>query len=477
MPDITAFPIPTITIPSFGGQGSYYFSQSSANAEGHNIFCDNFWKVGETLDDCRWEYWYRPELFEGSPYSGSYVLAGGEGGDHEVLSGLNVGTEWCSATGNFHATDGINYPNSWTGLDEFATSEFVHVSVGIRGSDIYVHIFGVLSNIVAMAHERIAVGSKLFLSGSDHNAASGYLFGARGYEQAGIMDAYRRNFITDHHFLPHKLNFDSTAYEKADFCMMTDYPSGALIDTSQGWETVTGQGRIQHHGYPNISAIKPPKAGGVFPIFVPGIVPEPPVAFKAVPSTPVGALVFDSFNRAPVVPSWHQSATGILPNTFKMGYAPSGSLGPLEWKGGGGWGIIDGRAYSTYQTLAHPYVETDRTNARLSVKRVPNTIQKTGLTARYVDDANCCYVRATPSIIEMFNVVGGVTTSTSWATDSAYTKIDLQVNGTTATVYKDDVSLGTFTVTANSSNNHGLFANTALDDIYRFDDFTMLPAA
>lgn len=467
----TEFPIPTVLVPNLGGQGSIFFPQTG-NFESHNIFCDNFFKVGETLGDCRWEYWYRPELLDGATYGGGYVIVGSELGTHEILSGLNVAADWSTVTGNFFVD--VSNPNSYTAPDEFRTGEFVHVSVGLRGMNVYIHVFGVLSNIVPLTAARQSFGSKLFLSGSDHNGAAGYLFGARGYEGSGVMDDYRKNFVPDHHFVPRKLSFDLTEYEVAKFCMMTDHPTGAFIDTSEGYETVTGAGAVQHHGFLNIGKDKPPRSGGFFPVFAPGVVPEPPVAFRAVPATPGGALLFDSFNRTPVVPAWH--SVTLPSNQHVLGTMPSGSLGPLTWQNCNGWGILGGRAFSSYQTAAHPWVTTDRTNIRLSVKRINNSVCKTGLTARYVDDNNVVYAIGSPTGISIFNRTGGVSTQNDFAI-SGWEKLDLQVNGTVGTVYADDVSLGTLTVTANSSVKHGLFANTQLDDIFRFDDFTAVAAA
>lgn len=468
----------TTTFPTGGGggRGSIRFTQDVSNGEGHNIYHGKFFPDNGdwTPNDCRWECWVKPT-------ASGYIVVGGESGLHEVLVGAAVGADTWGVSGNFHS--GTPNDNSYTSLDNLPNGEWGHISVGIKDGDIYVHLLGVLSNIVPLEAPRISSGQKLFAGGSDHNGVQGYLNGIRGFENAGAMDNYRRNFAPNHFFTPRVYSFDGTTHEDAVFCVMYDVDSGVYIDISEGFETFVGDGAMKHHGFRNVGKEYQVRNDyGALPEFVAGEYPVAPTIAPAAASVPEGALDFVDFNVAPITPAWQGSGlpgAGIAA-TLKLPDAGTGSVGVLAWENSSGWGIIDGRAFSNYQSNQYAVRDYDgtavTTNANISVKRMNNSICQTGITARFVDADNVIYVHGTPTAITIYNRTGGVSTNQSWAA-SGYEKITLNISGTTAEVFKDAVSLGTFTVTDNGSEKHGLYGNAQLDSIYRFDDYTVKAAS
>lgn len=454
-------------------RGSLYFDQDTPQA----INCGQFYHPDETYDDFFTEAWVK---FTKANTDGYAVIDGYGGLHYNILGAVSDATK-ARLTGKYYEGSS-DYGNT---SEKFFLDEWTHIAHGWDGSHYMQWINGCLTFIVSETTARYispsASAGVLFIGGpGDHSMWEGYIAQVRIYEGSNSFTAALDNGATD--FFPERY-FRPIRYKSGTYYMpqgMWDLttPACTYPDQSEGFDPVVPAAGTKYLHAGTLSSTAQAVAGGIpyysenLPLFVTGDITRPTSA-DTPPSTPVGAIVFDSFSRRDTTYAFEKSGNSVAGST------EAGTAGPLAWSVQG-WPIRDGRMAYWYNYSAINTVDCGVADVDVRVSRVNNSFCHTGLILRYTDASNYLYVKAYPDQLVTGKVVAGVDTildndtglSTNWTTLRAV------VNGTNLDVYRDATLVqSALVVPSSSATKHGLHApSTGTKIVTRFDDFTILAA-
>lgn len=459
-----------------GGLGSILFD----GAKLQHINCGRFYKAGVNYSHCFWEVWIRPVSTQNGP---GYVVVDDEGGDHNTLFGIsNGGAGGTSFTITGNTTDGTTL-QSYVNAEAFPAGYDVHLAWGWDGSHILTWVDGILSSITAWSpSQRKNPGSNnatLFLMGSDHANASGRLYQVRGYEGYGrcaeVGDFQPELFFRS---LQHP-GGGSAPRDVPQFLMNLQRPKGMFVDGSK-FEGVP------HHGIPeaaqSVSGYQTSPVVGytlALPTFVSGAITTG-LYTPTAPATPAGAVIFDSASRP--------NRTSVSPNPDSVyGYYTPGTteVGNKTWarldgaSPATGMGILNGRFFISYGGPDWGF-DTGLQNVDVRVDRLPTSYCMTGLRVRYKDD-NDYYriIASTETNIDVYKVVGGVTTTVSYTVSAGWTTLRVTASGTAFNVYVGTATEGVFTLAGSFTGSNVTGAtktyistiNRVPKQVWRWDNF------
>lgn len=419
-----------------GGLGSLFFNASKLQHVNHG----RFFRANTNYSHCFWEAWVKPSASLVNP---GYVVSDNQGGNHNILWGVQkASSTHCSVTGNFY--DG-------TTLTTFSPSELipfghdVHLAVGWDGSHIMCWINGILSHTQAYApSQRMQPGGNdatLYIGGSDHNNFWGNIYQVRGYEGFGRC-AETSDFAPELFFRP--IQFPAqTNKDIPQFCVSYMTKQGVYVDNGKFWGT-------SHPGVPEAVQSTGYNTGSFIgtalslPAWESGEINAASHVSTA-PSTPTGAIIWDSFSR---INQNYVNPTNFTTGAFVLGAVEIGGVSWTNLNGSAatsGAGINNGRAFIANQS-AGKVVETSTQNVDVRVDRLPTATHYTGLYVRYKDDNDNYRIIATDTSVSVFKKEGGVETSVSYTPVAGWTTLRATAVGTTMTVYVGTATEGTFTL-------------------------------
>lgn len=407
--------------------GSLVFSAANRN----HINCGSFWRSNVQYSHFFWEAWIKP-LYAGTP---GYFVADTDGGDHCLLWGVQASdTNFYTISGNVNGDSGLT---SFAPPNLMPYGYWTHVAVGWDGSHLLNWVNGILVHTQAYSSAtRFNPGGNsgvLFIGGSDHNCFVGNIADVRGYEGYGRCK-YTQSFTPERYFR-------SSSYIDPNL----DVPQFHMpLHTKQGLYTDHGKFEgVSHHGVPEaVDSVagygeqSAPKNAYDLITYATGLitlgeyVPTPP-------TTPSGALIFDSFSRT--------DRTSLTMTSFNLGSTEAGSLGVKTWSGTNNSGVLNGRAFTMTQQ-GGGRVDTEGLDRDIRVDRMIGTTQMTGLLVRYKDDNNYYKITASDTLIEFeFAEAGVISFPSSFVVTTGWTTLRVVVQGTTMTVYVGTATEGTFT--------------------------------
>lgn len=500
---------PTNT-PNFGWALDFPAS-ADANGSGH-VNHGKFWPVSTSLGSCFWEAIVMPRD------SGSkYFISDGYGGAHAVLLGFNQ----ASGAGTLNKV----YFSSFDGTgqviviseDGLMPNEWGHVAAAYDGTYIYVFVNGVLSGKVLFgAGTRQSPpyigsgGGHLFIGGSNHNMFNGRLAMLRGWEGFNALSPYfNSSFSPETIFTPAAFASNGTWTPSSFFADYT-HPGGKVVpDHSPGgyngnrhpgvlWNSLNGIGfGFGGQGTPFSSYPLPLWVlDTTSPVYSPSTAPVASAGpTNTPPSTPVGAIIFDSFSRSNMTPFLNGSIVGL-------GNTEAGSAGIKAWTtthfgadGTASFGILGGNAAffgNERGGIAFVDAGTALLDVRVTSRKGTYGSKATGVVFRYVDRQNFWFaevhnpgmVLATTNVRLGRVVAGGITDLYDVANATAFTKLRATASGTTITLYVDDGAGGwTQLHQATAQTDHQTATKVGImtfiqssqaNGLARFNDFTVL---
>lgn len=445
------------------GIGSLFFDATKNQHVNHGTF----WRPNVAYSHFFWEAWLRP--FAGNGAWTGYHVSDTDGGAHNLLWGV------AAANSTFYTLTGNVYDGST--LTSFTTDEqspfghWTHVAVGWDGSHLMCWIDGVMSSVKAYSPaQRMNPGGNnmvLFVGGSDHNMYWGDIAQIRAYEGFGRC-AQVADFIPELYFRP--LGYLPT-HNTPEFCVNYQLQNGIYVDTG------SFEG-IHHSGVPEalnstsgLTTQSATKNDFALPTFEAGEIaygtytPTPP-------STPSGAIVWDSFSRA--------NRTYLsTPNgqAVTLGSTEAGTAGVLTWIGNG-FGILNGMAFALYNQAGTALVDTSTLTVDVRVNRLTTSYCQTGLVVRYKDGNDFYYVQGTDTNIHVEKHEGGVVTTTDIGVPTGWKTLRVTASGTSFTIYTGTDTEGTFTsrgsftgTNVTGATKAGIFQYSNIKQVYRYDNF------
>lgn len=480
MSEFSTLPIPTKPLREVSVeesvQGSLYFNASLLQHVSHGVF----WRPTEDYFDFFWESQAKPATGNGA-WTG-YLLSDNEGGNHNLLWGMAMSGSTYHISGNVH--DGTTL-TSFSGSETFPADYWCLPAVGWDGSHIMLWMDGVLSHVQAYsATQRRNPGGNtgvLFIGGSDHNNYWGNIAMVRGYEGEC---RFTSDYAPEKFFRP--LYFESSTKKFPQFLTHYTAPQTIYHDLSGGFEDVW------HHGVPealvsvtatDVSSGSSVGSGLTLPTFQPGL-PIFGEYLPTAPSTPSGAIVFDSFSRRNRT---YLNPTSLVNNTFVLGSTEAGSAGALSWlridgSASTGAGVLFGRAFLEH-TASDVVVDTATQNVDVRVDRIAAASCNTGLIVRCKDANDYYKIQGTSTNIHVEKHESGVTTTVDYTVSAGWTTLRVVANGTTLAVYTGTSLEGTFTsagsftcTNVSGATKNGLARYTNIKELYRYDNFLVKAA-
>jgi len=450
--------------PGGGGGGSSNLTGRERYAlrfpgySGSNVYTGQFYPVGVPFYNCFYEWWVRVD-------SSGYVWSDGYGGSHDMLFGFTAGDTTVQISGNmFDEYTGQSF-GSW---DNMKRGTVHHVSVAFTGTYIITWIDGVPTQRLARTAKRQNVPSSGcgsgYLGGSDHQNAELILFSMRAYE-FGLP-----RYIGDGDCFFPETNF-TAANNDVVFCVNEFNPNANMVnDKSSGFYG------MKHDGFRNYSVggdpIYPQRASGVDSLpqyVVDSIVIDSYTG--GISSAPVGAKIYDFFERQDQVPAFTGSPT--------IDSTQGGSLGKkiyiYSMYGGTIYaGIINKYCYfsgSSLQNYAKVLGDSPSQDVRATFSNGTSEVA-VDILSNVTDNNNKILARVSNGgqNLNLYKWVGGVFTSLGGYSGTAITEVKLVVSGGTATVYGDGVSRITGSVSdVPSSNYSGFGCNSAYSRVKKFE--------
>lgn len=477
-PTFTSFPIESEYINNVASEevrtGSMFFNRNYLQHINHGPF----FRPLTNYSHCFWEAVVNP--YDDSVGWTGYIVSDSEGGSHCMLFGVSAGGAGLGAvTGNMDDGTGLT---SFTSLDSFPLNNWVHLAAGWDGSHIIVWVNGVLSNAIAWspAQRKNQGGNNgvLFIGGSDHSNFWGNIAAVRAYEGYGRC-AYLADFSPELTFRP--ISNDTGGFNVPQFC--ANYESEEKLYLDAG----LFEGR-PHHGVPEAlqGTVGSNAQSGSFigtglylPTFSPGVV-EYGQHIPTAPTTPSGALIFDSFSRVDVT---SLSPTNLTTGAISLGSTESGSLGVKTWtaldgSAAAGQGILNGYAY-IFKGAAGSVVQTSTQDVDVRLDRMANSLCQTGMYVRYKDANDGYLVIASDTNVTVYKTEGGVATNVSYSVSSGWKTLRVTAVGTTFNVYVGTATEGTFTLAGSFTGTNvagatkaGIASYNHFDkQVWRYDNF------
>lgn len=438
----------------------------------------NFFAPAVNLGLFFWEAWLKP-----ADAGARYAIADGYGGQHAILAGftqtgpgsvnLPGGNIWTGATNIFfHSDEGV-YPGEWC---------HVAWAWGTDPADggarkLFTYVNGIPVGYFAHTGTRqssttvLGAGNDLMIGGpGDHSLFDGRVAMVRGFEDFCPLNYPRHAFSPDNAFGPFSYDNAGT-YTDAAFLASYMTTSAIVPDlSSRGFDGVDFSGTLRSHpgyligtlntqparGIPNSSTSTFPRPRFVYDDDCPcgsAIVAVPTLDVPAASPVPVGARIFDDFNRAQQNYAWQQSPT--------LGSTVGGSLGALVWSThgitGAGiaspvFGIRSGRALYLGRSLAAvAVVENSAADFDVRVSRIQGEwgTNLTGVCFRFSDRDNFwfAYPISDGAAIRVGGYLAGTYSEPSngdsgpafagYSTAAApdWTRLRVVTSGTTFTIY------------------------------------------
>lgn len=335
---------------------------------------------------------------------------------------------------------------SFSVADQIPYGNDVHLAVAWDGSHLMHWIDGVLvmTQPYAPTYRQNGGGndSTLHIGGSDHNNYGGNIYKVRGYEGYGRC-AEQTDFRPELFFRPQQHTSGDGGLDVPQFCM--DFQTKMGIYTDHG----KFEG-VPHHGVPE--ALQGTDNGtGAFvgytlslPAWEAGEI-ETGTFTPTAPSTPAGAVIWDSFSRPnqnPVTPD----PASVLGEYF-LGDVEVGGVEWVRLSTGApatGAGIINGRAFIV--NAAPDYgVDTGIQDVDVRVDRVNAIYQSTGLVVRYKDANDYYLIKANEYEVVVTKVEGGSSSSVAYTPVTGWITLRVVANGTNLEVFTGTATEGTFT--------------------------------
>lgn len=451
------------------GRGSLFFDQDTPQS----VNCGQYYVPGTTYSDFFWEGWVK---FTKASANG-YAWIDGYGGNHYNIFGATSDTVSCTVVGKYYEGS-----PDYSGGEEFPLNYWTHIAHGWDGTTYMQWINGCLAFVVAEATPRLCsanASSGMFMIGGpiDHSMWEGNISQVRGFEGSGCLarglPGGATDFAPERYFRP--LRYISDTFQGCEFAMDLSSPDAIFPDLSLGFDAAippVDTARLLHSGALAGNATSGVASSiaysGTFPSWVSGDIIAPTYA-PTPPSTPVGAVVFDSFSRKDTTYAFYTAGDSVTGST------EAGTAGALAWSQQT-WPVRDGRL-----AYWHNYVEINTVDAGIAdvdarVTRMANDFCHTGLVLRYTDANNYVYVKGYPTQIVTGKVVAGIDTvlDSTAGVPSSYAILRADVVGTSMTVYRDATSVATVTVPSSAATRHGLYApGQSTKNVNRFDDFTI----
>lgn len=430
--------MPTIALSEIADSeyryGSMFFDATLLQHINHG----RFFRASVNYSHCFWEGWFKPSSLLAAP---GYMVSDNQGGNHNILWGMQPATTgFADVTGNFY--DGTTL-TSFTQSEPIPQDHWTHLAVGWDGSHIMCWTNGVLTHVQAYAPaQRMQPGGNdqtLHIGGSDHNNYHGNIAWIRAYEGYGRCP-YTSDFTPEMFCRPQGNN--GTTANMPQFCVSYQAPARLFLDTGK-FEGVS------HHGVPEAvqATTYYPGAfigtGLALPTFESGLI-ETDTYVPTAPSTPSGAIIWDSFSRVNRTPN---NPTNYTTGIYALGAVEVGGVSWTNLDGttdSGGAGVLNGRCF-IFNQAAGKVVETSTQNVDVRVDRLPTTIHKTGMYVRYKDANDYYQILASDTSILVTKREGGVTTTVGYTPSSGWKTLRVVANGTTLTVYTGTATEGTFT--------------------------------
>lgn len=443
-PPLTALPADTKYISEVSDRqfryGSMFFDASLLQ----HINCGRFYKSNRSYSHCFWEAWVKPSA---SLAAAGYIVADTNGGAHNTLWGMQPSDAGqVVVTANMH--DGTTL-TTFSPTERIPMGYWSHVAIGYDGSHLMTWVNGVLSYVVeyAPAQRKNTGGNDatLFIGGSDHNNFWGNIGWVRGFEGYGrcreLSDFSPEAFPrTVNHYAGGDANIDVP-----QFLMSFLSPDRAFTDYGQ-FEGVS------HHGVQEAlqSTVLSPNGSGSFigtglslPSFIAGVI-DADSYIPTAPTTPSGAIIFDSFSR---VNRGMVNPTNKNDGTFTLGAVEVGSVNWTQPDGSadaGGAGVNNGKAF-IYYGAGDKVVQTSTQNVDVRVDRLVDVNAWAGLIVRYKDANDYYRITGTDTSIVVDKYESGVHTTTSYTPTGGWKTLRVTALGTTLTVYTGTATEGTFT--------------------------------
>lgn len=442
---------------------------------GRTIYHGKFWDQSDTdLGQFVWEAWCCPLGSSGG--SNRYWIVEGAGANHCIAcSPVNAlvynGTTDVAVAGDYVPEVG----------------EWIHSMLSWDGTNLRLYVNGVVVGITAFTGDRrtLANRGELFIGGAGSDNFQGRIAAVRGWESASKANAVDQPYFAsafDEPFTPARtmapfgpvLSGTVNVEKQSVFCVDLTHERQVIDDLSNGW------GSRRHPGLLTGDALA--FTGRPSGLFVPdatcplradaAVVPTRTVANA--PATPVGAKVFDSFQRANSLLVW---------GSPQLGTTEAGSLGALAWQYSSGdlWGILDGWAVFQGAGAGMAWVLSNSPNMEVRVdRRQLEGLSNTGLVFRLVDSSNYLYVYTsgalTAATVTARKVVGGSDSAlgSPTAAPSAWQTLRVTASGNTITVFCDSTQLFQVSDAANNTGQGaGLFSQSA-STARRWDNFTVI---
>lgn len=462
-----------------GDGGAAAFSVLYCAAGGQHIDHGPFWKPGQILSaaGCQWEAW-----FMGDPFNeAGYIVSDGYGGAHALL--------WSGASGNINFRDGSNADQivQYSSLSVPPPGVFSHLMVkvltdawGNQFIETIINGISTCKTLVPTGYTRaVCQGFQgqgtLFVMGSDHSEAVGWLASLRGwdleagYEGAGTLGDV---VVPQAVLVPYAPGYGPSSGAPADFCANYVGSPGVTLwpDCGRGYDSNGGFAvRAQHPGaaygngtggrnyYPMPQPIAVPSPTTTAP-FYPGYIETPPSRGYTPVAPPAGAKRYDSFSR-PDQTYAHVS----LPD---VGSTESGSLGAAAWQASV---IAGGRLFPKQlqlfdrslrtgdqaATLAYIPNASDSADHTVTVTRISPASGSgndgtLGVACRVAVDGSSCfyayyqYIPNTDGTIYLYRMDAANNTVYLDAVGVAHTgwsQLSIKAQGTTISVLKDSTEV------------------------------------
>ena len=345
----------------------------------------DFWPENVNLGHFFWEFWAMP----GQMSSVRYLLSDGYGGTHALLFGFNNSSE----RGRYSLFGNIWTGSTWVYFDSDdgpGVNEWGHYAVGWDGSHIITYYDGVPAGKHIFTGPRVCMGrgwgsGMPLLGGSDHQNFIGRVAQVRAYEGSNPLGSAAE--VT---FAP------QTVFSREGQLLSYFFRSSqSVADLSSGYQSIPHAGKLRGFSSsyivdcptcPTPKYVTDPTAPNFSNPSDPGTITTPPIS---VPTTPAGAIIFDSFSR--------NNSTYILGGKGGLGATESGSAGPEIWQTGVDssltqpFGILSGRAVLLANQTSVAWVTTDSADLDIRVDRRLGGFGSglnTGLSFRVVDKNN-----------------------------------------------------------------------------------------
>lgn len=438
----------------FTGEGIITRNSTIGAGQGHNVNHGRIYNEGDGEEEFVWGAWIYPY----GQAEGGYILSESATGGHRILFGT-VGEGQIYLTGNIYPGSGDINDATFASMDAMRANSWHYVAVTWDGAAFWVYMDGVVSQKKAYAGARGYGNGFMYVGGSDHNNYKGLVRQIEGFEgNFGYLGASRPNI-----FRPNlNLAANEIADTLADPNFLWDYtkPSWIIPNLGTGLDGRMGNG-VRSVGALGTTDQNAPEE--YLPQWVETTFEQTPYDGTITP-TPVGALLFDAFERTDRNQIWQNSVD------LTLGVAPTGQT----WSCSVSTGIIN-TAATTMDGSGETVCDASVGQSDMDVTITRNTAgANPTLILRYVNASNFISAVTVGTDLYLSKKVAGVDTAIDFETlvPANWSTIRVKVVGNNYTVYTDGVSRLTATDAAlNTATRAGFIAPI----LSRVENITVIP--